>query len=77
MLVTPNCHIRRCRHYEGVIQPDGTEETEAPACKAFPDGIPIEIAYGNNKHLKPIKGQGNDIVYEREEELEDKGFSSN
>jgi len=49
----------------GVIQPDGTELTERHACEAFPDGIPSEIAYGDNPHDKPFKGQENDIVYEK------------
>ena len=66
MLQEPNCFKRNCKHYTGVIQPDGTEMTETNACKAFPDGIPIEIAYGDNKHLKPLKNQKNDIVYEKE-----------
>ena len=32
-------------------------------CKAFPDGIPDKITYGDNLHLEPLKDQGNDIVY--------------
>jgi hypothetical protein len=35
-------------------------------CKAFPDGIPDEITSGMNTHKKPLKGQGNDIVFEKE-----------
>jgi hypothetical protein len=34
------------------------------ACKAFIDGIPEEILTGEIEHSKPIKGQGNSIVYE-------------
>ena len=64
MLAEPKCHIRKCRHYTGIVQPDGTEQTEVNACEAFPDGIPDEIAYGNNPHKKPLEGQGNDIVFE-------------
>ena len=48
------------------VKNDGDESTERPYCAAFPDGIPEEIAYGDNKHLKPIEGQGNDIVFEKE-----------
>ena len=33
-------------------------------CKAFPKEIPIEILSGDNKHLKPLPEQGNDIVFE-------------
>jgi hypothetical protein len=40
--------------------------TEVNYCDAFPDGIPDEIAYGRNKHLKPLKNQKNNIVYEKE-----------
>ena len=66
MLAEPNCHKRRCKHYLGVIQPDGTEMTETNYCEAFPDGIPAEIAYGNNKHLRPHPDQDNEIVFEKE-----------
>jgi len=63
MLAELKCSERRCGHLLGVIQPDGTEATEKPYCTAFLDGIPDEIAYGNNKHLKPYPGQRNEIVY--------------
>jgi hypothetical protein len=66
MLATPNCYKRRCRHFLGVIQPDGTEMTEVHSCEAFPDGIPGEISYGRNKHLRPLKDQKNDLVYEED-----------
>jgi len=33
-------------------------------CVAFSDKIPIEIISGKNKHLKPLKNQKNDIVFE-------------
>lgn len=65
MLAEPKCWTRKCKHYIGVIQPDGTELTETNSCKAFPKDIPVEIAYGNNLHLKPIKDQKNDIVFEK------------
>ena len=65
MLRRPNCHKRKCRYFLGVSQPDGTEDTERATCSAFPDGIPDEIAYGDNEHLEPIDGD-NDIQYEKE-----------
>jgi len=34
-------------------------------CKAFPKGIPSEIAYGNNRHTKPLSDQDNDIIFEK------------
>ncbi len=37
-------------------------------CTAFPDGIPDIISYGDEKHLKPLKSQGNYFVYEKAEE---------
>ena len=33
-----------------------SEESEVVFCKAFPDGIPNEIAYGDNPHLEPYPG---------------------
>jgi hypothetical protein len=65
MLATPECFKRECRYFLGVIQPDGTEMTEDVNCDAFPEGIPSEISYGNNKHLVPFPGQKNKIVYKR------------
>ncbi len=64
-LAEPQCSIRQCKHFLGFIQPDGTEETETVNCQAFLDGIPDEIAYGDNKHSEPLSGQDNNIVYER------------
>ena len=64
MLEEPNCWSRRCKYYIGVIQPDGTEKTEVNYCEAFPDGIPHEIAYGENEHKQVHPNQDNDIVYE-------------
>lgn len=37
-------------------------------CDAFPDGIPEEITSGENEHSEPVKGQGNDIVFEQGDE---------
>ena len=65
MLAEPKCFKRKCKHYIGVIQPDNTEMTETNSCKAFPKGIPVEIAYGQNRHLKPHPEQDNDIVFEK------------
>jgi len=65
MLAISMCQIRKCKHYIGIIQSDGTELTETNNCEAFPKGIPREIAYGNNRHLKLLKNQDNDIVFEK------------
>jgi hypothetical protein len=65
MLLEPNCSKRNCKHFKGVTQPDGTEMTERVVCEAFPDGIPGEIAYGDNPHTSPFPGdQG--IQFEEE-----------
>ena len=39
---------------------------EGRICAAFPEGIPMEIWMGGNKHLTPFSGQENDIVFEEE-----------
>lgn len=56
MLAEPHCNMRACKHFVGVSQEDGTEMTEVVVCKAFPKGIPSEIAYGDNLHLAPFPG---------------------
>ncbi len=60
--------MRRCKHYIGVYQPDGTEMTERVICKAYSDRIPDDIAYGNNKHLRVRDDQDNEIVFEKAED---------
>lgn len=65
MLEEPKCSIRKCKHYKGIAQPDGTELTERNVCKAFPEKIPDVIAYGANKHLVPFEGDRG-TQYERE-----------
>ena len=65
MIAEPICWKRKCRHLIGVKN-DGDERTERNYCEAFPDGIPKEIAYGNNKHFTVHPKQENDIIYERE-----------
>jgi len=67
MIIEPRCSERKCAHYVGIDQNDGTELSEKPVCIAFPEGIPREIAYGDNPHAAPVDGQGNNIVYEASE----------
>jgi len=69
MIDEPECSKRNCKHFVGVGQPDGTELSEIVICGAFPKGIPSQISYGDNKHLKPLKDQDNDIVFEKEESV--------
>ena len=47
-LVESECTKRNCLHYRG--------EVDIHTCLAFPNGIPDSIAYGKNKHLKPVAG---------------------
>ena len=63
MIEESRCSLRNCKHYIGVIQPDGTEMTETNSCVAFPKGIPIQIAYGEVDHMKPYPGD-NGIQFE-------------
>ena len=63
MIDEPECSKRNCIHYQGILQ-DAGEESERPVCSAFPNGIPDEIAYGDNKHTEPVDGQDNEITYE-------------
>jgi hypothetical protein len=69
MVAMCKCAIRKCKHLQGVKQPDGTEEGgEYWVCAAFPDapeGIPEEIAFGDNLHLEPYPGD-HGIQYEKE-----------
>ena len=64
MLAKPQYHKRRCKHFTG-SKNDGDETTERPTCRAFPDGISREIAYGSDLHLTPRPGDGG-ITFERE-----------
>ncbi len=63
MLEEPECHKRKCIHFHGVKQPDGTEMSEVVYCKAFPDGIPEDIAYGGNGHTEKHKDQVGAFVF--------------
>ncbi len=65
MLAEPKCYTRRCKHFIGVKN-DGDEATERVYCRAFPDKIPDEIAYGNNPHKEVHPDQDNEITFEKE-----------
>ena len=66
MIAEPNCSKRKCKHFLGVIQPNGTEMTETVYCMAYSEGIPKEIAYGNDKHFAIRPDQKNNFVFEKE-----------
>jgi len=65
MIRQPKCFTRDCVHFIGVAQEDDTEATEKVVCKAFPEGIPDEIAYGTDKHLEVRDDQDNTIVFKK------------
>jgi len=66
MLLEPKCFTRRCEHFIGIgpNDPDAEEVEECVYCEAFPDGIPYEIAYGDNPLTSPHPGD-NGIRYEK------------
>ena len=68
MLAPCNCSKRECRWYVGIIQPDGTEMSETNFCGAFPEGIPEDIAYGDNLHEAIQDNQKKEYVYEKAED---------
>jgi hypothetical protein len=67
MLPEANCYQRGCRHFLGVRSgpEDAIEMGQRYVCSAYPDGIPSEIAYGEDKHLTPRPGQVDGIVFEK------------
>ena len=72
MLETPKCYLRGCSHFtgfgfDGSSVEDDTEATERPVCRAFPSGIPEDIAYGDNLHLTPVSGDGG-TVFKKDEQ---------
>lgn len=63
MINQPRCHERGCIHFVGA---KGKKEIDqVVVCTAFPDGIPDDIAYGDNLHLEPVDGD-NGIQFEEE-----------
>lgn len=57
------CEKRGCKHYLNVRPAEKTEIVGPAVCKAFPYGIPNEIAYGDNPHTTPYPGD-HGIQYE-------------
>ena len=67
-LIEPKCFIRKCIHFDGVKAI--SELNHKAVCKAFPKGIPDEIAYGDNLHTKPFPGD-NGITFEQRPSQDD------
>lgn len=66
MIEQSQCEKRRCMNYVGVRRKNEQEEaTERHVCLAFRngDGIPLDIAFGDNLHLRSIPGDSG-ITYE-------------
>ena len=78
MLAEPRCFKRRCINFIGVENTKKEKDKKSTvdgvilSCKAFLNGkgIPREIAYGKNLHLKPFKGD-NGIQFEKAKSVED------
>lgn len=68
MMPEPICVMRKCRHYQGVKWFGDSEETENHICAAFPEGIPEDITYGPDRHMRADfrQPEGNFIKYEPE-----------
>jgi hypothetical protein len=65
----PECSKRECEIWQetGNFIPhtnDPRDEGTIAVCAAFPKGIPEDIAWGNNPHAKPVKGD-NGIQYKK------------
>ncbi|MHC4182943.1 MAG: hypothetical protein ACYSWS_10445 [Planctomycetota bacterium] len=73
-IIEAGCSTRECVHYLGIKVFREVEEDPSPSsvthyCTAFPKEIPVGISHGNNLHLKPLKNQKNDIVFELRKKL--------
>ena len=51
---SPVCSI--CKHFKADSMPPTWGEKPKPSCAAFPDGLPLEVWLGKNKHTTPIEG---------------------
>lgn len=60
MIAEPRCLARGCKWFLGIRRNDADESTdefkEWVICEAFLEGIPDEIAFGDNLHDRPFKG---------------------
>lgn len=64
MLPESKCSKRLCKHYRGTRLLDLNDpKTEVHYCKAFKDGIPDEISYGENDHLELTGGEYRKLTF--------------
>lgn len=54
MIAEPNCSLRGCIHFLGLKKE--AEGIYTPLCRAYPQGIPSNIAYGSELHLRALPG---------------------
>ncbi len=69
LIIEARCSTRECVHYLGIKEFREVEEYHSPSsmihyCTAFPKEIPVGITHGDNIHFKPLKNQGNDIIFQ-------------
>jgi hypothetical protein len=65
----PKCKKRGCVYFVGVRRRSPEDEsTEIVCCDVFPEGIPDEIAYGDNPHTKPFLGDGG-VTFKSKEKI--------
>jgi len=57
----PCCITRDCLHFTG-MEDDLTTGGLRYTCRAFPNGIPVDIAYGDRQHEVPLPEQEGDYV---------------
>jgi hypothetical protein len=65
MILEPNCYKRECKHYGGVKDDGPLERDERNFCRAFPDGIPEDIAYGDDLHLVLLGTETTNVTFEQ------------
>lgn len=65
MIKQSTCDKRDCEHYQGVnkANPDD-ESTEFHYCRAYPEGIPDDISFGNKRHLQSY-GDDSGIIFKK------------
>ena len=56
------CQVRKCKHYLGA---KGPPRDALFVCAAFPKGIPERILSGQDKHSRPVEGDGG-IQFEKQ-----------
>ncbi|MCP3684762.1 MAG: hypothetical protein GY861_19005 [bacterium] len=66
MIAEPNCFKRSCKHYLGFKSTTDVRTAKGVhTCEAYPEEIPFEIIYGDDKHLEIREDQDNQFVYEK------------